>query len=133
MTEAPKRIWADADGYWNGFDPSEIRTVIGEYILATPEALAASPEVSTLLAEALLAQRKMFDAEVAKLVADAEARFKEAVRWGFLSAAPGEWRVSDIKRVTEAIEAAAIRKGEKPLTDYERKVAQMREDFPNGI
>jgi hypothetical protein len=30
----------------------------------------------------------------------------KAIRWGFISAAPGEWRVSDIERVTDAILAA---------------------------
>jgi hypothetical protein len=30
----------------------------------------------------------------------------EAVRLGFASAAPGEWLISDIRRVTDAIEAA---------------------------
>jgi hypothetical protein len=30
----------------------------------------------------------------------------EAVQWGFISAAPGDWRVSDIRRVADAILAA---------------------------
>ena len=54
MTDAaPKRIWVSAPNEDNEVetwtDPDEGGT---EYILATPEALAASPEVAALIAEA---------------------------------------------------------------------------------
>lgn len=39
------------------------------------------------------------------------ALIRDAVRQGFAFAAPGEWRIADIRRVAEAIEAAAL-KGE---------------------
>ena len=51
----------------------------GELIRATPGAIAASPEGSALLAEALLAQREQFDAELAQARADAKAAVAVAI------------------------------------------------------
>ncbi len=63
MTDAaPKRIWVSAPNEDNEVetwtDPDEGGT---EYILATPEALAASPEVAALIAEARREAEEMTD------------------------------------------------------------------------
>lgn len=63
----------------------------GELIRATPAAIAASPEGSMLLAEALLAQRAQIEADHAALIREAEAR-------GMERAADVDWSVGrDIK------------------------------------
>lgn len=43
--------------------------------------------------------------------AQAREAAADAIKMGFLSAAPGEWRVSDIERVTEAILRALEQEG----------------------
>ena len=39
----PERIWADTDGVWREYDPSDFKTVVGEYIRAdlAPDPLRA--------------------------------------------------------------------------------------------
>ena len=50
---APERIWANEGLEWHSFDCSNIKAGwTHPYILATPAALAASPEVAKLVAEA---------------------------------------------------------------------------------
>lgn len=93
--------------------------------------------------------------EVAKLVADAEARAdkaheKEIAVWSEnyealerrLAALVETERERCIKIAVRHWEgepedtiamAAEMRVGMKPLSDYAKKVAQMKEDFPNGI
>ena len=63
--DAPERIWVIPDdsgvkhewhsGWYQG-RPNARHTI--PYILATPEALAASPEVQALIAEAVAAERE---------------------------------------------------------------------------
>ena len=113
MGDAPKRIWAcppdifDGMGIWH-----DAPSVPGEapYILDTPdtpEAIAASPEVAKLVADAVAAER---------------ARCVEiAVR---------HWEGEPEDTIAMAAEMLV---GMTSLTEYERKVTQMRENFPNGI
>ncbi len=50
---APERIWANEGLEWHSFDCSDVKSGwTHPYILATPAALAASPEVAKLVAEA---------------------------------------------------------------------------------
>lgn len=50
---APERIWANEGLEWHSFDCSDVKSGwTHPYILATPAALAASPEVQKLVAEA---------------------------------------------------------------------------------
>ena len=50
---APERIWANEGLEWHSFDCSDVKAGwTHPYILATPAALAASPEVAKLVAEA---------------------------------------------------------------------------------
>lgn len=50
---APERIWANEGLEWHSFDCSDVKSGwTHPYILATPAALAASPEVANLVAEA---------------------------------------------------------------------------------
>lgn len=62
--DAPKRVWLDWPGANRGdpvFDePPEHAMQPGQtlYILATPEALATSPEVAELVADAVAAERE---------------------------------------------------------------------------
>ena len=85
---APERIWANEGLEWHSFDCSDVKAGwTHPYILATPEALAASPEV-------------------AKLVADAEARGMERAAEIFAEM----WRENDGYRIAKIrAEAAAIR------------------------
>ena len=69
---------------------------------ATPPVLYISADTSDLTTRFKATPRMHMGAE-AWVPRDLMA---EAIRWGFISAAPGEWRVSDIKRVTDAILAA---------------------------
>lgn len=113
MTDAVIYAWREDQGdVWTGewalnradkWVPAEAN----KYILATPEALAPSPEVQALIAEAVAAER--------------ERCVEIAVR---------HWEGEPEDTIAMAAE---MRAGMNPLTDYERKVAQMREDFPNGI
>ena len=52
---APDTIWIDIYGYWSGFDPSEIRTVIGEYTRTdlSQASVAAALEAAACKAEYL--------------------------------------------------------------------------------
>ncbi len=88
---APERIWANEGLEWHSFDCSDVKAGwTHPYILATPEALAASPEV-------------------AKLVADAEARGMERAAEMFAEM----WRENDGYRIAKIrAEAAAIRSAE---------------------
>lgn len=50
---APERIWANEGLEWHSFDCSDVKAGwTHPYILATPAALAASPEVAKLIREA---------------------------------------------------------------------------------
>ena len=50
---APERIWANEGLEWHSFDCSDVKAGwTHPYILATPEALSASPEVAKLVVEA---------------------------------------------------------------------------------
>lgn len=113
MSDAPKRIWLDWPAANNGDpvydEPPERDTQPGQtaYVLATPAALSEHPAVQALVAEAVAAER--------------ERCVAIAVRhW--------EGEPEDTIAMT-----AEMRVGMKPMTDYERKVAQMKEDFPNGV
>ena len=82
MTDAPRRFYIrwGKTGIAISATPASAGAVAnceGLYILATPDAIAASPEGSTLLAEALLAQRAQIDADHAALILEAEARGME--------------------------------------------------------
>ena len=90
---APERIWANEGLEWHSFDCSDVKAGwTHPYILATPEALAASPEV-------------------AKLVAEAEARGLERAAEIFAEM----WRENDGYRIAKIrAEAAAIRRGKTP-------------------
>ena len=83
MTTPPDHIWL-ARAWAETFTTRDERENVEPYVRRDPAVLAELPEVRALV--------------------------ENAVTWGFLSAAPGEWRVSDIKRVADAI-AAAIREG----------------------
>ena len=85
---APERIWANEGLEWHSFDCSDVKAGwTHPYILATPAALAASPEV-------------------AKLVAEAEARGMERAAEIFAEM----WRENDGYRIAKIrAEAAAIR------------------------
>lgn len=74
---------------------------------ATSTVLAADPAVKALVAEAVAEERERC---VAIAVRHWEGEPEDTIAM-----------------------VAEIRVGMKPLTEYERKVAQMREDFPNGI
>jgi hypothetical protein len=92
---APERIWANEGLEWHSFDCSDVKSGwTHPYILATPEALAASPEV-------------------AKLVAEAEARGMERAAEMFAEM----WRENDGYRIAKIrAEAAAIRSAEGETT-----------------
>jgi len=86
---APERIWANEGLEWHSFDCSDVKAGwTHPYILATPAALAASPEV-------------------AKLVAEAEAQGMERAA-GLFTAKPWTWNAHEIQEKIRA-EAAAIR------------------------
>lgn len=55
---APERIWADLNGTWYDEATSFRGVPYPGYILATHEALAASPEVAALIAEARREERE---------------------------------------------------------------------------
>ena len=86
---APERIWANEGLEWHSFDCSDVKSGwTHPYILATPAALAASPEVQ-------------------KLVAEAEARGMELAAEIFAEM----WRENDGYRIAKIrAEAAAIRR-----------------------
>ena len=86
---APERIWANEGLEWHSFDCSDVKSGwTHPYILATPAALAASPEVQ-------------------KLVAEAEARGMERAAEIFAEM----WRENDGYRIAKIrAEAAAIRR-----------------------
>ena len=72
---APERIWANEGLEWHSFDCSDVKAGwTHPYILATPAALAASPEVAKLIREAealMVAQAaRLLDKRVEQLVAD---------------------------------------------------------------
>ena len=55
---APERIWADLNGTWYDEATSFRGVPYPGYILATPEAIASSPEVAALIAEARRDERE---------------------------------------------------------------------------
>ena len=63
---APERIWANEGLEWHSFDCSDVKAGwTHPYILATPAALAASPEVAKLVAEAEARAEKAHEKEIA--------------------------------------------------------------------
>ena len=68
----------------------------------------------------------ILEADVAKLVAEAVAAERERC----VEIAVRHWEGEPEDTIAMAAE---MRVGMKPLSDYEKKVAQMREDFPNGV
>ena len=89
------------------YGPSSTNAIAAWNRRATPEALAADPAVKALVEAAVAAERERC---VAIAVRHWEGEPEDTIAM-----------------------VAEIRVGMKPLTEYERKVAQMREDFPNGI
>ena len=128
----PHRIWIIPDtsgvkhewhsGWYQG-RPNARHTV--SYILDDPTALAASPTVQAMLREA---EALVWEAAARKV------RARTAV-FNVQKGQPAGFNAAEtLRAASDALlaEAAALR-NEKPLTEYERKVAQMKEDFPNGI
>lgn len=76
---APERIWANEGLEWHSFDCSDVKSGwTHPYILATPAALAASPEVAKLVAEA--EARGMENTLAALLMVSAELKEDNSVK-----------------------------------------------------
>ena len=72
---APERIWAGEGEYWH---KPHIANPTAEYILHTRAALAASPLVQEIVAEAVKAEREA----CAMLVSDRAEYLHDATKWG---------------------------------------------------
>jgi len=92
---APERIWMDEFGGWNPIDFSHRRDRLCKpYILATPEALAKSPEVQMMV----MAERDRCGLAVAN------------VEIGFYDGISGDWHPMSGPSIISAA-CAAIRAG----------------------
>lgn len=79
---APERIWANEGLEWHSFDCSDVKAGwTHPYILATPSALAASPEVAKLVADAeARGSKAMSESDFDCLVLDGIAEALKAMR-----------------------------------------------------
>ena len=79
-SDAPERIWAGIVDGFGGWHEAPDLVNNTPYILATPEALAASPEVAALIAEARREDRAKWDAH--RRAQDKRIRMqREELRW----------------------------------------------------
>lgn len=105
MTDAPERIWLEDERPYGGIchvhnEPTEGVLKYGTpYILATPEAFAASPEVQALIAAA---RREGWDAAI-----EASAKLAHPPQWE-RKGKPGLWR---LRRAKIAATIRALKEG----------------------